>query len=133
MTRFSTSASKVIKTIRHNWHYIREDPTVGKYFPYYPIMAFKKNANLKKMFVLELNLIISVTWEISNFQLAHQPITDLPIVDLMHPPKNNISFCPIQRCFLHKYLSKSLRITSTTTNRSFWVRRQFTCNTKNVT
>ena len=133
VTRFSTSASKVIKTIRHNWHYIREDPTVGKFFPHYPIMAFKKNANLKRILVRARIKPDDLTHMGDiQLQLAHQPITDLPIADLMHPPKNKISFCPIQRCFLHKYLSKSLRITSTTTNRSFRVRGQFTCNTKNV-
>ena len=51
VVRFAASAAKVIKTIRHNWHYIQEDPTVGNLFPHYPIMAFKKNTNLKRFLV----------------------------------------------------------------------------------
>ena len=47
VTRYTASASKVIKTIRHHWHHIQQDPTIGKFFKNYPIMAFKKNRNLK--------------------------------------------------------------------------------------
>ena len=106
--RFAASAAKVIKTIRHNWHYIQEDPTVGNHFPHYPIMAFKKNTNLKRFLVCACIKpdVVSETNSI-ELELEHHPVTNFPKIDQMNPPKNIITPCPIKRHFLLKYLSTS--------------------------
>ena len=135
VTRFTASASRVIKIIRHNWHHIQNDSTVGKFFPQQPLMAFKKNTNLKQYLVrARINpdaddqpSTLSV-----SLDLEHQPITVTPKVDLMNEPKDSILFCPIRNCFLHKYLNKSLRIICSITKRSFRVRGKITCNSKNI-
>ena len=133
VTRFTASAAKVIQTIRHNWHHIQSDPIVGKFFPHYPIMAYKKNTNLKTFLVrARIKPDDDSETNSTELELEHHPVTDFPKTDIMNPPKNFVTPCPIRRCFLHKYLSTSLKITCSTTNRSFRVRGNITCNTKNV-
>ena len=133
ITRFTASAKKVIQIIRHYWHYIQEDPTVGKFFPQHPMIAFKKNTNLKRSLVrARIKPDNHTETPNINLELEHHPITDNPKVDLMYRPKNTITFCPIRSCFLHKYLTKSLRITCSITHRSFRVRGNITCNSKNI-
>ena len=96
-------------------------------------MAFKKDTNLKQLFVrARIKPDDHIEASDVNLELEHHPITDIPKVDLMDRPKNTITFCPIRSCFLHKYLTKSLRITISITNRSFRVRGNITCNSKNT-
>ena len=51
VTRYTTSAKRIIKTIRKNSHNLQADPKVGRLFPNYPIMAFRKNKNLRNYLV----------------------------------------------------------------------------------
>ena len=82
-----------MKIIRHNWHHLRNDPTVGRFFPQYPIMAFKKNANLKR-FLVRARIRSEDHSITDNIQLDldHNPILDFPKIDIMNPPKNVIDF-----------------------------------------
>ena len=137
ITRYTASAKRIIKTIRHHWHNLQSNPTVGRFFPNYPIMAFKKNKNLKNYLVrakLKNYTNHDQSCDIPQIKLPveHQPPIDLPRVDPTHIPQDSISFCPIRSFFLHKYLNKSLKIHCTVTNRSFRVRGKLNCNSKNV-
>ena len=123
----------MIKIIRHNWYHIQNDPIIGKFFPQYPIIAFKRNLNLKQHLVrARIKSNDQSPTPTFNLDLEHHPVTDTPKVDIMNHPKDSITFCPLRRCFLHKYLNKSLRIVCSITKRSFCIRGNITCNSKNV-
>ena len=55
VTRYTASAKRIIKTIRKNYHNLQTDPKVGRLFPNYPIMAFRKNKNLRNYLVRAIN------------------------------------------------------------------------------
>jgi len=126
-----------MKIIRHHWHYIQNDPAVGKFFQNYPIMAFKKNKNLKTYLVRAKikppsNSYLSQNSPAIRLELEHQPVSDSLDINPFHRAPDTMTPCPIRSCFLHKYLEKSLRVQSTVTTRSFRVRGNLNCNSNNI-
>lgn len=98
------------------------------------MLAFRKNKNLKEHLV-RAKIKTGDTDNNTNpieLTIEHNAPIETPVVDPFHLPADHISCCPIRRCFLHKYLHKSLRIQGSITKRSYRVRGKFNCNSKNI-